>query len=783
MYVTTITPRYKLLKPVNTDPGPVNIYNSVLKIDQLEKYILTPASRDLCAVDLETKGVSPFYKHTYKNEEHESKIMGIGFAWNNNEYKSAYINWNKQPDDVRRYILTRLQEMYLVAHNAMFDGLWLRHEAKQLGLDVKPNWVADTFGYYKQLAAQDFKEQKHGLKDAQVNLLGWDEKGDIELDEWLINKGYYTVSNKTKEKRAVKGEMWRVPTNILGKYCGLDCIATLQLFDMVFEPVIKKHPHYWDYHDKTFIRTISELIEQQIDGTPVALDKAEEGIQSCKADVVKYEEEFFKIESIQPFLEEWREIQIAKPTKKKDGKITSQWEEYTEILEADITREERIEKLKEFTVKRAPTQHKKDGTVSKNYLKYLEKVEEKRKDPRYLFNPGSGDQLKWLFYDRMYAAEKKVIEYNKREIVCYDLDSPRGKILLPATDSEGPPTDSKALPWLGEAGDILKKRNKAHKTLTMFLEPYVNFATTSNDGRMHPGFMVPQAVTGRLGGSKPNMQQISGDTRVLKALPADPGYVIVERDWASLEDYVAANYTNCPGLLSIYGPNAKPNDGHLWLGSQLPVIGEAIRNAGYDIANPTAEMIAHVKKVCSHERDITKGVKYSATYGIGAFKLWQDFMANGINVSLEDTATILKGYWDVFTGISDMKQSLMYEWKRNKGWISNAVGRTMSVGEHHLKDLFSRSVQGGGHDLQMEFGMNVADAVKEHGLDAKPYIFDLHDATYWQVREEQLEDYLKISEEAAEKVWIRCKKELGWTCRLTTSAKYGKTMAELKGVA
>jgi DNA polymerase I-like protein with 3'-5' exonuclease and polymerase domains len=91
---------------------------------------------------------------------------------------------------------------------------------------------------------------------------------------------------------------------------------------------------------------------------------------------------------------------------------------------------------------------------------------------------------------------------------------------------------------------------------------------------MHPGWTVPQAVTGRLGGSKPNVQQITGDKRILECMIADPGYIIVEADWAALEDYVAANVTQCPGLLALYGPDAKMNDGHLWLGSQLPVIGD-----------------------------------------------------------------------------------------------------------------------------------------------------------------------------------------------------------------
>lgn len=57
---------------------------------------------------------------------------------------------------------------------------------------------------------------------------------------------------------------------------------------------------------------------------------------------------------------------------------------------------------------------------------------------------------------------------------------------------------------------------------------------------------------------------------------------------------------------------------------------------------------------------------------------------------------------------------------------------------------------------------------------------DLHDATYWQVREDQLEKYIKVSDQAADKVWEYCKTVLKWNCRLTVSCAYGTNLKELK---
>jgi len=301
-------------------------------------------------------------------------------------------------------------------------------------------------------------------------LLNWNEKGDIELDEWLIDNGFYTESGKKGERvrKAAKGEMWRVPFNTLGTYCALDCISTLQLFDLVFQPAMNKHKMYWDYHEGPFIRTIQELIDQQIRGVIVDTDRLVELQTEVESITEELAEEFFRVEEIRPYLEEWRQMQIDKV--------------------------------------KVPKQFKKNGDVSKNYINYKNKIEKMRQDSQYLFNPGSDTQVRWLFYERMYENTKEIINYNRRDITVYRLQSPKGEILLPATESGAAPIDKNALPWLGKAGAVLAKRAKQDTSLTTFIRPYIKFSTTSDDGKMHPGWMVPQAVTGRLGGSKPNFQ-------------------------------------------------------------------------------------------------------------------------------------------------------------------------------------------------------------------------------------------------------------------------------------
>jgi hypothetical protein len=65
--------------------------------------------------------------------------------------------------------------------------------------------------------------------------LNWDNLTPEELKEVL--------------KKADAGEQWRIPIEIEGQYCALDCISTMQLYDKVFEPIMKRFPIYWDYQE------------------------------------------------------------------------------------------------------------------------------------------------------------------------------------------------------------------------------------------------------------------------------------------------------------------------------------------------------------------------------------------------------------------------------------------------------------------------------------------------------------------------------------------------------
>ena len=191
------------------------------------------------------------------------------------------------------------------------------------------------------------------------------------------------------------------------------------------------------------------------------------------------------------------------------------------------------------------------------------------------FNLNSNSQLCWLFYEWLeYPVQKR-------------------------TDAGEPSIDKQCLPMLGEPGKLLAAYGKLEKE-RQYIQAALDLV---HENVIHPGFRVPGTLTGRLAGSGGlNLQQVPKVQSYLECYRARPGYKWVQCDVAALEKVVLAERSRDEALWSLYGPNAKPNDVYLYDGAHLPGFKEILLKAGYDPHNPTAEMIARVKKECKATR-------------------------------------------------------------------------------------------------------------------------------------------------------------------------------------
>lgn len=116
----------------------------------------------------------------------------------------------------------------LVGHNFTFDKT---HLDRHFGIDTR--WVADTRIMW-HLASAPAGPRPYGLKDAQVELLGMEERGNTQL-----------IANIKANGGKGKGEdMHLADLEILAKYAALDAHSTIQLYSKL-TPFFDTHDYWW----------------------------------------------------------------------------------------------------------------------------------------------------------------------------------------------------------------------------------------------------------------------------------------------------------------------------------------------------------------------------------------------------------------------------------------------------------------------------------------------------------------------------------------------------------
>jgi hypothetical protein len=549
--------------------------------------------------------------------------------------------------------------------------------------------------------------------------------------------------------------MYRVPHEILGRYNAMDCDATWQLFTLVLKPALDTvPPALAGYHQRDFLNEVSILIEWQQYG--VAIDKQK---------VVSYNSELKD------------RIRAKKLEIRNHPEVLPHIQQY----EADQYPE------------KAPEQYTKKGTENKNYIKWRQKQEiiEYFKETgdilakdgfnsedivkKNCFNLASGSQIGWLIYEKLFKWE--VIRDH------IDADSPGAIRLthngaeLTMTDSGQFPTDGVALEQMGEIGKLLNELSGLNKE-----QGYVQACIDKlhTDGRLYLYSKCPGTITGRLAGDKGlNYQQLPKSWEYLECWVPDAGWAMVDCDHSALEPVVLAELSRDPNYLKIYGPDAKPgNCVYLFIGWALPGIGDAIRNAGYDRETFTPEIVNKVKKECKEERGISKKYHLSATYSAGPNKIYSDLILQGVKITRAQVEEGYAAYWseDGFAGVKRFEEQLKKEWRENRGFIINGVGRPVCAAEKKVKDLINSVCQSTGHDAHMKWLFYIKQIRTEWGLNFRWYVPDFHDQTILVCPKNEVEKTKEMFIEA----YRRLNEELGGLIPLTGKPEHVENLAHAK---
>lgn len=454
-----ITSPYKLLVPVSRPVPSVDGMRMHVgeKWGDIKKAYNGWKNITTLALDFETNGKAVWHN--------EFRVVGIGLAWKEaGEYKATYISLKDAANNIvgaASYVQGILKlNIPLVAHNFMYDGTILAKYNKGIYPDVA-KW--DTYALAKHLATEDFEGQRWGLKRLMKDLLGWPESNEGELMEWLCSQGLCTSFQYKEEEgtwpapanekgprwgRPNKGEMWQAPDSILGRYCMLDAIGALQLYDDVLRPCIDRFPEYEEYYIGPFWRMLKRLSESHLRGIGVSRRKMAELYCSIEEKKLSLEHTILMSPLVSSHAAQWN---------------------------ANI-----VEELRG----REPEKTKKDGHVSSLWTTWWEKYKEALQTN--YFDIGSPKQLQWLFYERMGC-------------------QPPHK-----TDSGEPSVDDKALSVLGPIGKAVQEYRgliKLQGYVKAYLDTHIDCRNGEEYGVAHPGWKVPGTTSGRMAGSEPNFQQ------------------------------------------------------------------------------------------------------------------------------------------------------------------------------------------------------------------------------------------------------------------------------------
>lgn len=677
-------PQYLLLTPILCLPRSGPEYNVFATGQDIHRICNSFNRSSYLALDFETKG---------GDYSDDIEIIGMGLAWDSG---SCYLNWSDLTEGEMNYLGSNVfRHKGLIAHNVYFDGgvvrkLWGEHA----------RWHMCTYSLYSMLANEGYAGRYWGLKVAQTELLLWESSNEGDLDEWLVVNGYY-IGNRRKDDspeylkaeyvsgglRPNKGEMWRAPAEILGKYCILDAESTYLLYTEVLRPALQNYPGLEEFVIGHWMGLIRTLIDQKIHG--ILMDR--EGLKARKnellASIQRLEHSFIHMPETMPHI-------IA--------------------MEAVMRDELRA---------RAPERLKKEGGVSKNWEKWNAKLAQADAGQldEYNFNINSGPQLRELLYDRIGLPCKVFTEKGEAS------------------------TAFKALRSLGGIGSILTERMGLVKELS-YIDKYLEL-TESRD-TIHPSFRTPGTTTGRLSSKEPNLQQVPKTRAVMSLFKARPGTVWVDLDFSALEPVVATEYSKDRNMMQIYGDNMPANDIYIFVMAHIRGMGDKARALGYDPYNPSKEALGRVKKEMKRERSICKTVVLACQYGAGVKKVHQTLEEQEIHLAYEEVEEIHRGYWELFSQVKDFGRSLYFERKRNKGHILNAFGRPMAVPEEFEKDVLNRFIQSSGHDVLVRYISILTDLLDRERIDWKPIVIDFHDATTVEVPEQEGQRVLELFNQA-----------------------------------
>jgi DNA polymerase-1 len=303
---------------------------------------------------------------------------------------------------------------------------------------------------------------------------------------------------------------------------------------------------------------------------------------------------------------------------------------------------------------------------------------------------------------------------------------------------------------MGQAfAKILDRFKKLDKVRSTYIETLINFAVV--DGRIHGTFNLHTTETGRLSGTKPNLQNQPRPTSGVR-LPnirnfyqASPGHVLIQADYSQAELRVAAYLSGDANLQQIYYD-------------------------GLDLHDEIATWL-YTESFTKEQRVTAKTTNFGILYGQEEFALAQQR-----HIPIEEARSAIQGWWRRFP---DVKTWVMENRKRvlREGYLLSATGRkrrfhliTNENKHHMLREAVNFLISSPASDLCLYSLIQLNEVPRLQTL------LTVHDSILFEAKPEHIDEALSTIKTTMEGA---ANELLGWDFPFAVDVSTGERWGEL----
>ena len=617
--------------------------------------------KEILAYDTETTSLNP----------RKGKI--IGFSVSGEEGMGFYMPtmvWNTETESleecqiegigchkIAKKLISMLVGKKLIMHNASFD---CRYTSCFYGVDLLPSLWIDTallVHTVKEEGAFGYGASPFGLKSIAIMI---QDKIGLNVEE-AANQEQLNLKASIKENGGSvtkdNFEIYKADINLLSEYAAADTDLTLRICNY-FLPVLKAEGlEEFFFNDEVMPLYKEVTVPMEIEGIALDIPLIEKTREDIIADQHKYRqavlEELMKLQKVKEWIID-SSLKEFPPSHK--GKWAST---LVDLYGLPIPKTARGYSLKQANVLMLEEHPVREYLLSGDLSHLKEEVVVrvsmklwKEANDGEFINIQSKKQLGEIAFN--YLKEKPLSKTAKGQAQ-FDDD------MIQALSDK--------YEWCKN----LRIYNKLLKIKSTYID---RFYEAAEDGRFYPYFKQNGTVSGRYGSDLQQLPKPKEDgeadpiivkynNEIRAFFVTDPGYLLIDNDFESLEPHIFASISNDTNLQEIF------NQGHDFY-STVAIRTEKLdeqRDKYPDGVSADKKAPNFLKKLDAPKRNQAKAYSLGVAYGMSPYAL-----AMSLGVSQDEGKRLHEGYMKGFPGVAEWVERSRAAFKRD-GFIKNQVGR------------------------------------------------------------------------------------------------------------